>query len=61
MRALNNKAELWFLHVWRDLVKINSPVSLHVVLGVDLQVSVGVYRHQHRTDVRLDGEKTQMF
>lgn len=56
---LSTRAELWFLHVWRDLVKINAPVSLHVVLGVDLQVSVGVYGHQHRTDVRLDGEKTQ--
>lgn len=57
---LSIRVELWFLHVWRDLVKINPPVSLHVVLGVDLQVSVRVYGHQHRTDVRLGGEKTQM-
>lgn len=57
---LSTRAQLWFLHVWRDLVKINPPVSLHVVLGVDLQVSVRVYGHQHRTDVRLEGEKTQM-
>lgn len=58
--AASTRVELWFLHVWRDLVKINPPVSLHVVLGVDLQVSVRVYGHQHRTDVRLGGEKTQM-
>lgn len=40
-------------HVRRDLVEVDSAVSLHVVLSVDLQVFVGVDGHQHRTDVRL--------
>lgn len=57
---LSTRVELWFLHVWRDLVKINPPVSLHVVLGVDLQVSVRVDGHQHRTDVRLWREDTNV-
>lgn len=40
-------------HVRRDLVEVDSTVSLHVVLGVDLQLSVGVDGNEHRTDVRL--------
>lgn len=46
-------------HVRRDLVEVDSAVSLHVVLGVDLQVFVGVDRHQHRTDVRLAEKGTR--
>lgn len=40
-------------HVWRDLVEVDAAVPLHVVLGVDLQVFVGVDGNQHRTNVRL--------
>lgn len=45
-------------HVWRDLVEVDSAVSLHVVLGVDLQLFVGVDWNQHRTDVRLTERRT---
>lgn len=31
-----------YLHVWGDLVEVDTAVSLHVVLGVDGQVFVGV-------------------
>ncbi len=36
------RAEVAYSHVWRDLVEVDPTVSLHVVLGVDLQVSVWV-------------------
>lgn len=42
-----------YLHVGWDLVEIDSAVSLHVVLGVDLQVFVWVNWHQHWPNVRL--------
>lgn len=41
------------LHVWRNLIEVDATVSLHVVLGVDLQVFIRVHRYQHRTDVSL--------
>lgn len=45
-------------HMWRDLIEIDSAVSLHVVLGVDLQLFVGVDWNQHGTDVRLTERRT---
>lgn len=42
--------------MWRDLVEVDSPVSLHVVLGVDLQLFVGVDGNQYRTDVGLNND-----
>lgn len=46
-------------HVWRDLVEVDSAVSLHVVLGVDLQLFVGVDGNQHGTDVGLGEENSE--
>lgn len=47
-------------HMRRDLVEVDSAVSLHVVLGVDLQLFVGVDWNQHGTDVRLTERRTQI-
>lgn len=38
----------------RDFIEADTPVPLHVLLGVDLQLFVGIHRHQHGANVGLE-------
>lgn len=40
-------------HVRGDFIEVNAPVPFHMLLGVDLQLFIGIHWHQHRANVRL--------